>query len=595
MPRRLFWQLFSSFFLITLAALVAVIWFSSRALHRFHFEQRTGDVQARAQLVQQRLAAVLSSGDTASVDAICKDLGGRTGTRFTCILPSGRVVGDSDEDPSRMDNHGQRPEIAEALLGRTGVSTRYSITVHKTMLYVALPLKIDGDIRGVVRASVPVMSVRETLRDVRDEIVLGGLVIAMLVGMASLAVSRRLSRPLEEMRAGAERYAQGHLEHRLPVPRSFEMFRLAEAMNQMAAQLEARMRETIRERNEREAILSSMVEGVLAVDTSERIIILNEAAARLFDVTVEDAHGRSIQEVVRNMEIQRHVSRTLKQQESVEANVALTGRQERYLQLHATVLRDAQGESIGALIVLNDITQLRKAESLRRDFVANVSHELKTPVTSIKGFVETLLDGAIENQSDARRFLERTAHQADRLSQIIDDLISLSRIEKDTEQEGIELEHTGVRGVLQSAIQACEVTASAKAVRIDLTCDENLTAPMDPPMLELAVVNLLDNAIKYSDTGRSVEVLADQTDGELTISVLDHGCGIAPEHLPRVFERFYRADKGRSRELGGTGLGLAIVKHIALAHKGRVAVESQVDKGSKFTIRLPMKPTPRAT
>ncbi|MEW5994232.1 MAG: HAMP domain-containing protein, partial [Candidatus Zixiibacteriota bacterium] len=410
MPRRrLLWQLFFSFFFITPATLVAIIWFVSQSMSRFYFEQRESDLLARACLIERQLAAIIPAGEYAEIDSLCKDLGRATGTRITVILSSGQVVGDTDEDPARMDNHAQRPEVAEALLGNKGMSIRYSMTVQRKMMYVAIPLTADGNIQGVVRTSLPVMTVREALHGVSDRILLGGLVVAIVVLTAGLWLSRRISRPLERIKSGAAEFARGNLRYRLAVPDSEEMAELARAMNDMAAQLDERIRAAVRRRNEREAILASMVEGVLAVDVSERVIILNQAAAKLFDVSPEDAQGRTIQEVVRNIELQRLITRTLRERRSVEGTVALPGQEERFLQAHGTLLCDAQGESIGALVVLNDITRIRKLENLRRDFVANVSHELKTPVTSIKGFVETLLDGAVDNPDDARRFLSKTA------------------------------------------------------------------------------------------------------------------------------------------------------------------------------------------
>ncbi len=587
--RRMLWQLYPSYLLITLFALLAVTWYASRSLRQFYLEQIVADLKARAQLVEKQIVDLLAFGNTTQVDSLCKELGHKIATRITVIRPWGEVVGDSEEDPAQMENHSRRPEIAEALTGVPGVSTRYSNTLQKTMTYVAIPLTLDNEIVGVVRTSLPVTSVDDALRGVSVRIALGGLVIAVLAALISLWGSRRISRPLEEMRMGAERFAGGDLDYRLAVPNSEEIGRLAEAMNQMAARLDDRIRAAVRQRNEREAILASMVEGVLAVNTNERVISFNAAAARLLDLSLENAKGRSIQEAVRNTELQVLITQTLTERRSVEGAVVLTGAEERYLQVRGTILKGAQGASIGALLVLNDVTRIRKLESLRRDFVANVSHELKTPITSIKGFVETLLDGALKNPEDAERFLTKVARQTDRLNQIVEDLIDLSRIEKDTEQAEIQLEENRVKETLEAAVQACEVQASTKAIRIDLNCNDSLRAKINPPMLEQAVINLIDNAIKYSETGQPIEVSAAEQESEIKVSVRDHGCGISQEHLPRLFERFYRIDKSRSRKLGGTGLGLAIVKHIALAHGGRVNVESTLDEGSVFTIHLPLR------
>ncbi|MDY7001541.1 MAG: ATP-binding protein, partial [Thermodesulfobacteriota bacterium] len=263
---------------------------------------------------------------------------------------------------------------------------------------------------------------------------------------------------------------------------------------------------------------------------------------------------------------------------------------ERFLHGHGTTLKDAKGERIGALIVLNDVTRLRKLENIRRDFVANVSHEIKTPITAIKGFVETLEHGGVEKPEDAERFLGIIKKHVDRLEALVEDILTFSRVERETEEEKAVLSEHLVRDVLQSALQACELAAKAKDIRFEMACGENMLAKMEAGLLEQALVNLLDNAVKYSGEASVVRVEAEQTGSETIIRVVDQGCGIEKRHLPRLFERFYRVDKARSREKGGTGLGLAIVKHIVQAHDGRVEVESLPGKGSTFSLHLPRDP-----
>jgi two-component system phosphate regulon sensor histidine kinase PhoR len=343
----------------------------------------------------------------------------------------------------------------------------------------------------------------------------------------------------------------------------------------------------MRQRNEIKAVLSSMVEGVIAVDMEERVISMNHAAARMFGCDPAEAQGRSIQEVVRNTVLQQFVKNALSSQEAVEKEIVLSSDRDRFLNGHGTLLRDAEGKQIGALIVLNDVTRLLRLEKIRREFVANVSHEIKTPITAIKGFVETLRDGAVENHEDAERFLEIISKHVDRLEAIIEDLLSLSRIEQEAEREKVVLDEGRIKDVLETAVQICEAGAMAKKIEVELSCAKEMVANLDPQLLEQAIVNLIDNAIKYSNDGGTVRVEALQRENEIIISVHDQGCGIEKKHLPRLFERFYRVDMARSRQMGGTGLGLAIVKHISQAHGGRVAVESIPGKGSTFSIHLP--------
>lgn len=585
-PRRLIWQLFPSFLLVTVLALAAVSWYVSDSLNEFYLLQTARDLEARARLVAQQVSGRSTETEMPYFDRLSKELGRRIGTRITLILSSGRVVGDSAEEPDRMENHADRPEVATALAGRVGRSVRFSHTLQKKMMYVAVPVESRG-VRAV-RVALPLDAIDTALWNVYRRIALGGLGVAVLAGALSFLVGMRISRPLEKMRRGARRFAEGDLQERLTVSGSEEICALAEAMNVMAGQLDERMRLVVAQRNEKEAMLASMVEGVVAVDTDERILRLNAAAGRLLGVTPEEAEGRCIQEVIRKFDMQRFITRALESPLPLEGDIVLHGPEEdRFLQAHGTPLRDAGGRNIGALIVLNDVTRLHRLERVRRDFVANVSHELKTPITAIKGFIETLRDGAIDDPEAGRRFLEIVARQADRLNAIIEDLLDLARIELGVERREIPLQPAALEEVLRGAVHATVMQAAARNIRIDLDCPPGLQARINPPLLEQAVVNLIDNAVKYSPSGGRVLVAAEQAGGEIVIRVQDWGSGIERHHLPRLFERFYRVDKARSRKEGGTGLGLAIVKHISQAHGGRVVVQSTPGQGSIFTLHLP--------
>jgi two-component system phosphate regulon sensor histidine kinase PhoR len=426
----------------------------------------------------------------------------------------------------------------------------------------------------------------EELGRLRSRFALIGALIAGLALTVTLALSQRYGRKVRELQEGAARLAEGDLSQRLPAPDSEELAGLAESLNRMAAQIESRMQEVVRQRNQLEVVLSSMQEGVLAVDREERVISLNPAAALLFELPLERARGRSLQEVIRNLAVQKFVARSLATATPAEEDLAVFQNGERILNVRSTPLQGAGPEIFGTLIVFNDVTQLRRLEDMRRDFVANVSHELKTPLTAIKGFVETLHQGQAEPE-EARRFLGIVARHVDRLNVIIEDLLMLSRIEDKTERAEIRRETVRLKDVFANAVQICLPAADGKGIRIRVAGDEALTASVDPVLLEQAVVNLLDNAVKYSNPEREVEVSGNATEREIRVSVRDQGVGIEKRHLPRIFERFYRVDKARSRAVGGTGLGLAIVKHIAQAHGGHVSVESTIGEGSRFTIHLP--------
>ncbi len=455
------------------------------------------------------------------------------------------------------------------------------------MIYWALPWNAGGQVAGVVRSAISGEEHNRVLRALQLDLLWGMLIAGGAGGVASFIAARRISRPVEQISAAAARVARGDLSVSMPGTYVAELASIGESVQEMAAQLEERGHTIGRQGYEQEAVLASMVEGVLAVDSEERVISLNRAAARLVGANAGDVAGRSLQEVIRNADLRRFASRALESSESIEDDLVLRGDSERVLQARGTALRDARGRSIGAVIVLHDMTHFRHLENIRRDFVANVSHELKTPIASIKGFVETLLEGGIENSHDAERFLRIVAKQADRLNSIIEDLLSLSKIEQSEEARNLSLEPGGIKELIDAAVYDCQSKAADRNISIRVECETGLMGNINARLLEQAVVNLLDNAIQYSEPGASVDISGSRSNGEVTVSVTDRGCGVAPDHLPRLFERFYRVDKARSRKLGGTGLGLSIVKHIVQAHGGRISVQSVLGKGSTFTIHLP--------
>jgi two-component system, OmpR family, phosphate regulon sensor histidine kinase PhoR len=588
--KRILWQLFPTYLLITLAAILAVGWFSLDSLRDFYYDRTAEDLKTRAWLVEHQVLKASPSLDSNILTQLSKELGDKTDTRITIIDLSGKVLGDSHEDPLRMSNHSDRPEFQAAMQKELGMSTRFSDTLGDRMMYLAVPLIYEDKKIGVVRTSIPVTFIDHALRAIEVKIASAGLVIGLLVAGISLMVSRRISRPIEIMKFAAEAISKGEWKGEISVQSdSIEISTLAEALNHMVAQLDKRIHTITDQRNEREAVLSSMVEGVLAVDAQEHLISMNHAAAKLIGINPKQAEGRPVHEVVRNPTLLSFVRQTLKGSENAETDLAIGNENEKYLQAHGAVLQDGQGQAVGAVIVLNDITRIRRLETVRRDFVANVSHELKTPITLIKGFVETLQQGALQNKEEAQRFLKIMARQVDRLNAIIEDLLSLSRLEQNSESSEMILEDTELKTLLESVIRDCELKTPDRSSAIHLSCDENIQAPVNPPLLIQAVINLVDNALKYSDSGKSVEVKVSQNTSEILIEVLDYGCGIDSEHLPRLFERFYRVDEARSRKLGGTGLGLAIVKHIAQAHHGRVSAHSTLGKGSRFYIHLPIR------
>ncbi len=580
------WQLYPPYLIITTLSLLVLASWSAHSLRQFFLDRTAQALRVQDSFLKSQALRLLQNADTAGVDSLCKLYGKMSQTRFTLILPSGRVIGDSDEDPARMNNHSDRPEVAAALAGGEGQALRFSHTLDQDMMYLALPISVGGRVEAVIRTAMPVISINKTLRGLYWKIALAGLLVLAVMFAVNLWVFRRISLPLEELRRGAEMFARGELDRRLSVGRSREVGELAETMNRMSAMLSERIATITSQRNELESLLAAMNEGVIVVDNEEHVNRINRAAGRLFGVRPEDTPGRSIQEVIRNSDLQRFIGSTLAQGIPAEGEVAIHIGETRYLQASATFLQPESKHEL--LIVLNDVTRTRQLENIRREFVSNVSHELKTPITSIKGFVETLMGGAKNDPADLERFLGIILKHTDRLNAIIEDILELSRIEQEGEHREIELEALRLKPVLNSAVQACRPKAESRRLSVELECPADLEVCMNPHLLEMAVGNLLDNAIKYSPEGGKVELAATAGSERVTILVRDRGPGIEKQHLPRLFERFYRVDKARSRHLGGTGLGLSIVKHIAQVHQGSVEVESEPGAGSTFFIHLPL-------
>jgi len=597
--KKLIWHIFPASLVTIAVSIAAITWYASSTIHDFFIDHVEHDLIARTGLIRSRVAQLI--GNVPELRAFCVQVGRESTTRVTVIAADGSVLADSNERPGSMENHLQRPEIAAAFAGEKGRSLRFSKTLNESMLYVAIPIRREGGvapnaIEAVLRLAVPVTSIDRALSGIQLRIGLGSLLVIFVAGLIVLVISRNISNPLEKMKKNAEAFARGDFSRRMhgyqSGSASLEVVSLASSMDRMADMLNEKIRTIETDRKQLDTVFSSMIEAVIAVDSEERIISINAAAARLLDFDLRQAPGKLLQAVVRHIDLQVQIGRVLATGESVEKEIVFREQGgEKLLQVRIVPLYDGKTEKVGVLVVINDMTKLRRLETIRRDFVANVSHELRTPITSIRGYVETLLDGALDNREDAIKFLQTVLRQSERLNAIIDDLLALSRIEQESSVGDIHLQDGPLRMVLESAVQTCQIEADRVGVGLVVDCPEDILATMNSTLLEQAVVNLLVNAIKYSRRDDVVTIAARLTEDNggwprVSITVRDTGCGIAAEHLPRLFERFYRSDKARSRAVGGTGLGLAIVKHIVQAHNGRIDVRSQEGVGSEFTITL---------
>jgi two-component system phosphate regulon sensor histidine kinase PhoR len=573
-------------------AVVAVAWWlATAAVDRVAIDAARKHLEPMANKVVDFLEPQTPLAASAELTELCKSLAGDANHRLLVMrTEKNRVLADTGEPRLiRIADPQGVAELSAALSGREGFATRYDYPTPRRLAHLTVPIRQGGEVVGLVRASASL----ETADHTKASIGIGALATAVLVAVAAIAVSmlsaRRVAPSIDVLRQGIGRFSDGELNYRVKLAPVEELAQLSNLLNRMAGQLLDKITGISRNVNSLGAVLSSMAEGVIAVDNERRILTLNHASSELLGLDARLAVGRNLEEAVRSTELRQFIERCLLASEPTAGDLVVQGDRRRILQARGAALRDAEGQSIGAVIVLDDVSDVRRLEHIRRDFVANVSHELKTPVASIKGFAETLLDGALDNPEDAQKFLEIIAKQADRLNAIIEDLLSLSRIEQGEESATIAFERVPIHNVLAAAVLDREMIAEERQVALALECDEKLQADINPPLLEQAVTNLIDNAIKYSEPGSQVKVVGAQANGEVTIAVSDRGCGIAAEHIPRIFERFYRVDKARSRKLGGTGLGLAIVKHIVQAHRGRVSVDSKPGQGSTFTLHLPKK------
>ena len=413
--------------------------------------------------------------------------------------------------------------------------------------------------------------------------------IGALISLMSLVyLNTRLQNFFNFFNAGLTSFSQDNFDYYLNLPRIVELSRLAKSFNLMGVKLNDRLLRLTQDSYEKEIILSNMVEGIITVDKNEKIMTINEPARRYFThLDSERIVGSAVNEVIRNTSIQQLIRQSLLNNQLVEGEFVVRRPKQLYLHSNISPLTTDNGECLGVVIVLHDISNSKELEDMRRNFVANVSHELKTPVTLIKGFLETLFRGAIDNPSERHEFLEIMQTHANRLDAIIDDLLSLSKFEDS--QNNIDKAGYDVNDVLKKAITVCEANAQKKNISLVYESHDTIISQINASLIEQATVNLIDNAIKYSCANHSVTISLLILNECFVINVSDTGSGIPQKDIPHLFERFYRVDKARSRQLGGTGLGLAIVKHIALVHNGKVLVKSEEGKGSQFSIHIPIE------
>ncbi len=578
-------HLFSGWCVLLTTVLLVFCWLASLEMARLSEESQYRRLLEAAMAVSGTPISSDRPVDLQLFQDAAQDIKRAVAADIDLIDSDGFVVSESTPHQAAARNDA----VPRSSASRSEMTSRYDAATGRRTMVVSVPLERMGIPTTVIRVSADTSLADAKLAGGQRRLLLGTLAGAVAAAVAAWVFAYRTGTPVRELSIAAAQLADGTGDGLLPVSGIAEVSTLAGAIDSLRRQLVERGLTIGRQGTQQDAVLGSMIEGVLAIDGRQRIVSANRAAADLLGIDPDTVAGRSLQEVIRNPDLRRFALLALDCRETVEDDLVLRGLRDRTIRVRGTPLRDASGAG-GAVIVLNDVTDIQHLENVRRDFVANVSHELRTPVASIKGFVETLLDDGVDDPADRRRFLEIVARQSDRLGSIIEDLLALSRIEQTEGTGDLPLERVEIADLLAAVIADCRPRADERSIAIEATSPPGLTADVNAPLLEQAIMNLVENAIKYSEPGRTVWVSAAARPGPergLLIEVRDEGTGIAAEHLPRLFERFYRVDKGRSRTLGGTGLGLSIVKHIVQAHGGSVAVESEPGVGSTFRVLLP--------
>ncbi len=572
MRKPFFLKIFGWYLVILLVLSVLIPVFAFRTIRTHFIANQAQHLGNLALALRSKVLPLAEVPRPEELDSFVKSLGKDIKTRITVTDKEGHVLADSEEDPHKMENHRYRPEIYQALQGQSGQSIRFSDTVKQDMLYVSVPLENQGNVIGVLRVSLFLRDIRHLLAEVKKDIAEAAIILTLLVLVVGFFVSGGLNRPIKDLIVASQKVASGDFNVRVYPRTNDELKDLAESFNWMTGEIRALFEDLTRRKEELESILSSIQEGLVVLDRQDKIILANQAFKRI--VRNDLVEGKFYWEAARSSRFGDLIKKTRADKISLQGEFDLN--QKDYL--CSTAYLPSSGRIV---VTVHDLTETKRLEKVKRDFVLNVSHELRTPLTAIKGFVETL-----EGEADNKHYLGIIKRNTDRLIKIVEDLLLLAELE----EKGIviQAERVDLRTLAENIIKIFELRAKEKGLTLELMADPELPPiSADPFALEQMLINLIDNALKYTENG-GVRISLQKRDKDIWLAVEDTGIGIPAEHLDRIFERFYVADKSRSKKLGGTGLGLAIVKHIVLAHQGRISVQSEPGKGTIFSIILPI-------
>ena len=580
----IFLRLYAGFAVVILFSILIVGLMVQRQIEQASLRDISNNLSSQAFILQQSFANT-GQQTQSQIQQTLKQIGQRTDTRVTLLTKDGVVIADSEFNASEMDNHRYRPEIIAANTADIGQSRRYSKTLQKPMLYVAVSAMASSGNLGYIRTALPTQRIDEEINYLRRVIIIAASLTALIALFIGYWLAMSFARPLRQMTLIAKNYAHGRYQLRVPSQRRDEIGDLARSLNQMADISSQRFDIIKTERDQLSTILKSMNEGVITVTSEGLITHVNAAACRMLRTSGERCLGQALKDIDGSDNLDQAFRQCQQQQTSVERTIQLDGYTfSRHYRLHVTLLK--QSHRADAILVLQDITAVQRIDKMRADFVANASHELKTPITAIRGFAEALIEDDTIDHAIQQRFMRKIHGQSIRLSALVSDLLALSRLESNDEAYNTQVD---LQRVVQRVCANLQAVAQTQQVTLELqTKDGPVTLLGDDNALGQMATNLIDNAIKYTAAKGTVTVALTVTEGLAVLAVKDNGLGIDESDQERIFERFYRVDKARSQSLGGTGLGLAIVKHIVQSHKGRLQLKSKLNQGSTFTITIPL-------
>ncbi|UFJ41533.1 cell wall metabolism sensor histidine kinase WalK [Brevibacillus humidisoli] len=578
---------------LTLLGLISIILilmgvFFAKVLERSYMNTLTDLLRKEALLISEAIHAPEIFYNQDLLTQRVENFSESVEARVTVIDQFGSVIADTDSDPEQMENHADRPEFRGALSGNAEVSRRFSETLEYDMVYVAVPVLNDGEVIGAVRSAMSMEGVTNSIHQMWYSLVTGLLITLIVASLASARISKGITQPIEEITRVARNITQRQFQSRVKLKARDEIGQLAGAINFMASSLEQQMYEISENQQRLTGVLTNMTSGVMFVTENRRIMLVNPAIEAMLGTRQQDLVGRLHIEAGKNFGLSQFIDRCIDTGERVREEVHIYYPQERILDVNIAPYINSKGEHRGVVVVLHDITGIRRLEKMRSDFVANVSHELRTPITSIKGFTETLLDGAMHEEETARHFLQIISDESDRLYRLITDILDLSKIEQ--RRIALHLTTVNVQEIMEEIASLVQEQLVRKQLTLTLPSESNPFIQSDKDALRQILLNLVANAIAYTPEGGRIDLQIERKEHTVDLKVSDTGIGIPEKEISRIFERFYRIDKARSRDSGGTGLGLAIVKHLVENLQGHISVESKEGAGSTFTVTLPEQP-----